>query len=490
MRVTRRYWAWAALGGFLAALAVLLDYAPLLLGAVGIGAWLLARQYRFVRCLSRTDDELTIEQSLGRRRAWTNDPVSATLTASLAGPSRLSIEVTATPPIAAGDSTADERTVRLDPGDLDASTTFTVESHVAGAFEFEPPTVDVTDPDGLFGETVNRGDTSELVVEPTVPRNVHVGAAGEGITSAYGEHKTGQMGSGIDPAEVREYVPGDAAKRIDWKATARLNHPHVREYETETDRVTVIMIDHREAMADGPEGETKLDYAREVALGFLNSARELDDPIGLYAVGDAGLTNHYAPEASTDRYTAVRRRLHDLRPTTRDQRDGGGSTAVSPGRARQLADYLDADESAFGTTLRPYFETSQTYVQRIQGDPLFKTARSSLRRLRGTVWLILLTDDTRKPQVRETVRVARRGGNHVLAFLTPSVLFDPGGLVDLEAAYERYVDFEEFRRDLNRFERVSAFEVAPGDRIDALLAARRDRRDSPVRTTEAGETSR
>jgi len=63
-------------------------------------------------------------------------------------------------------------------------------------------------------------------------------------------------------------------------------------------------------------------------------------------------------------------------------------------------------------------------------------------------------------------------------FLTPSILFDPGGLVDLEAAYDRYVEFEEFRRDLARLPGVSAFEVGPGDRLDAVLATGRDRREN------------
>jgi hypothetical protein len=74
------------------------------------------------------------------------------------------------------------------------------------------------------------------------------------------------------------------------------------------------------------------------------------------------------------------------------------------------------------------------------------------------------------------VKLARRDEGEVLVFLTPQVLFEPGGLADMEDAYERYVDFEEFRRELARLERVSAFEIAPGDRLEGVLAAGRHTR--------------
>jgi hypothetical protein len=93
---------------------------------------------------------------------------------------------------------------------------------------------------------------------------------------------------------------------------------------------------------------------------------------------------------------------------------------------------------------------------------------------------VIFTDDTHRAEVRETVRLAQRGDNRVLVFLTPTVLFEPGGLADLEGAYDRYRSFESFRRDLARLRRVSAFEVGPGDRLDAVLSSgSRQQRSTP-----------
>ena len=117
---------------------------------------------------------------------------------------------------------------------------------------------------------------------------------------------------------------------------------------------------------------------------------------------------------------------------------------------------------------------------------MFATARTRLRRLRGTSWTVLLTDDTHRTETRETAKLARRGSGRCLVFLTPTVLFEPGGLADLESAYARYREFEEFRRGLDSLDRVRAFEVAPGDRIGALLADRRRRGAGASVGTRAG----
>ncbi|WP_189319172.1 hypothetical protein [Halolamina pelagica] len=49
---------------------------------------------------------------------------------------------------------------------------------------------------------------------------------------------------------------------------------------------------------------------------------------------------------------------------------------------------------------------------------------------------------------------------------------------DVSAAYDRYADFESFRRTVARTPRTEVYEVGPGDRLDALLAARRRARQA------------
>lgn len=473
MQLTRRGWGIVATGVVLGVLSVVFAQPRLLIGAVGVGGWLLARQYRFVRALSATMDDLAIEQTLTQDRIVAERETTVTLSVALATPSLLDISVELVPPASATGTTHDDRTTNLSVGDTEVSVVATVEWSVAGSYEFAAPSLTLTDRLGLFRESLARGPTASILVEPRGPTNVHVGEGGDQLMVAYGERQSGRRDAGLDPGELREYVPGDAAGRIDWKATARMSEPYVREYEVETDRVTALLVDHRTTMNEGPTGETKFDYARQVALTFVDSVREFNDPLGYYTVGDDGTTERQQP--TNNQYALIKRRLRNLNPTEANNDDHAERHEIaSPGAARHAAGQLDGT-TAFETTLRPYFATATTYVERIEDDPLFETARAMHARLSGTVWTVLFTDDTHRAEVRETVKLARRSGSRVLVFLTPSVLFEPGGLADLEAAYERYRSFESFRRELARLEGVSAFEVGPGDRLDAVLSSGRRR---------------
>lgn len=479
MQLTRRGWGLAGTGAFLAILAVVFAQPRLFVGAVGIGAWIVVQQYLFARGLSRTMDALSIEQVISQDRIVAERETTVALSVTLPSPSSLNIDVEITPPVSATGSSQEERHARLKRGDTEANAVTSITWSVAGSYEFPSPEFTLTDSVGLFRERLSRGPTPTVVVEPRGPHNVHVGEGGNQLMIAYGERQSGRRDAGLDPGELREYIPGDAAGRIDWKATARMNEPYVREYEVETDRVTALLVDHRAAMNEGPSGETKLDYARQVALSFVDSVDEFGDPLGYYAVGDAGVTERRQP--GDGQYTLIKRRLRELHPTDEDPEDTTSHHDVaSPATARNAASRLDGT-TAFDTTLRPYFAITTTYIERIEDDPLFESTRAYLARLRGTVLTVVFTDDTHRAEVRETVKFARRSGGYVLVFLTPTVLFEPGGLADLEAAYERYRSFESFRRELSRLGRVSAFEVGPGDRLDAVLSSGQRR---STRTTQ------
>ena len=466
MRVTRRFWALTAAGCVLALLAILFERPLLLVGAAGSGGVLLAAQFLFVRRLTALDRTLEVDLSPARTYLTEGEDVPVTLRAAAAA-SPLSVTVTAQTPSSASTPAIDDRQLTVE-GETPASTTFLVSWSIAGTTSFPESTITVRDPTGLFTETFQRGPAPDVTVEPHTTRTLHVGQGGERALATFGEHPTGELGEGLDPAELRKYVSGDSAGDIDWKATARLNEAYVREHEVETDRQTVLLVDHRERFWHGQPGETKLDYLREVALAFADRAGDLDDPLGLYTVGDGGLTGEFEPSTTAEHHRAIRDALYDLEPTA----SGGDreSARRGPGSAQRADTMLRSDDSAFGQTLRPYLGAAEGYVQRIEQDSLFATVETYLSRLKGDSWGVLFTDDRNRTELRETVKLARADGDHVVVFLAPDVLFDPGTLGDLETAYDRYAAFEEFRRELTSLDRVTVFEVGPGDRIDAILS--------------------
>lgn len=474
MRPTRRL---AGVGGLVVVLALLAVVAaqPLFLGgAVLVGAWLLGETARFARDLKRTVDALSVEQSPVRTDSQATDATPVTLVATLERPSPLSLSIDAGLPTGA---TAEEPlSVTVESGETVADRTVDVSWPVVGSHRFDEATVTATD--GRFRETVSVGDRPEITVEAPTPRSIHVGTGGDRLPTAFGDHEADRTGSGLEPAELREYAPGDTVRRIDWKATARLGTPHVREFEAETDRQTLLVVDHRATLSVGPPGRTKLDYLREVALATVASARRADDPLAFLAVGDGGVTDRQGIHSAAADHRTLRRRLLELEPTPVDDAAPGAHDAPRRTTAADVTRHLvalEGDGDAFARTLEPFLAARRPYLDRIESEPLYAAVRSAIARQRGFVWTALFTDDARPAELRETVSLARANGNEVAVFLAPTVLYEPGGLADVDRAYDRYVDVERLRRDLARMDRVTALEVGPGDRLATVLEAGRSR---------------
>lgn len=474
MQVGRRYWEVGSVGAFLALLAVVFERPLLGLGAVGIGAWLLTRQFVFLRTVSAMRSSLVVEQEVETDVAFPDETIPVSLHVNLQEPSLIEARITSNLPVVARGATHDERTVRLAPGELSKSTVYAVESAISGQYEIDPPTVAVTDPFGLFHEQFPHGTPQQFVVEPRSPRQIHVGEGGSSSAMMYGAHRGSEQGEGVDFATLRQYVIGDPANRIDWKATARLGEPYVHEYEVESDRETVLLFDHRGALAQGRRGERKVDYLRAVAIAVIKSAQKYSDPLGVYAVGNDGTTERFSPSIREEHYQEFQRVLQRLEPAPTSESSRARPTR--PFTMHGVSDHLHGDDSAYATTLRPYFDARDRDATDFANRPLLGTAKSIKAQLPDTDWNVVFTDDTAKEELIEAANLLRQGESRVTLFMTPSVFFEPGGLADLEGAYSRYLEFEEFRRRLTNMERVRALEVAPGDRVEAILREHRSTR--------------
>jgi len=55
-----------------------------------------------------------------------------------------------------------------------------------------------------------------------------------------GQHRSARLGSSVEFAQHREYVPGDELKRVDWKVFARSDRLVVKQY----DGLNEMVLDH------------------------------------------------------------------------------------------------------------------------------------------------------------------------------------------------------------------------------------------------------
>jgi len=481
MQPTRRSWTVVAVGVTLAAMTPILASPVPAVGAALVFGWLLAYQIVAVRQFQTTVEATTvsIEPASTGVQAETKLPVTLTVERPpVAAETNLTVELSF--PVAARPVDDVDHRLTLDVDETQASTTVVIEVPTAGRLQFPEPRWTLTDSHAAFTESFERGPTPTVTVEAPSIDNLHVGQEGTEV-SAFGQYATDGTGDGITPAELRQYLPGDPADRIDWKATARLTEPYVREFEAESDREITLLVDHRARMASGSVSDSQLDYIRAMALSIVGAAESTGDPLGLLTVGDEGLTNTIRATRQQIGYTRIGDRLLELEPTT----TGPPSSAVDlqhPAAARQLTRQLSDDESQFATVLRQFTETAPAYVEQIETDPLYGAVEYLRSTSTATQLTVILTTDTDRPQLRETVRAAASNDNAVLVFLSPQVLFEATELVDLEAAYRRYREFEEFRAELDRIGGVTAYEVGPGDRLARLLSSRGSQRGRQATT--------
>lgn len=101
-----------------------------------------------------------------------------------------------------------------------------------------------------------------------------------------GEHHSVFKGRGMDFDEVREYVPGDEVRSIDWNVTARAGRPFVKKYTEERELNILLMLDVSASGGFGSGRQSKRELAAEVASILAFSATRNSDKVGLLLFSD------------------------------------------------------------------------------------------------------------------------------------------------------------------------------------------------------------
>jgi uncharacterized protein (DUF58 family) len=79
----------------------------------------------------------------------------------------------------------------------------------------------------------------------------------------HGDYRTLFRGYGLDLADLREYVFGDDVRHIDWNVTARLQTPHVREFNEEREVAAWFVLDLSPSVAFGSREQAKQTVSTE-----------------------------------------------------------------------------------------------------------------------------------------------------------------------------------------------------------------------------------
>jgi uncharacterized protein (DUF58 family) len=104
-----------------------------------------------------------------------------------------------------------------------------------------------------------------------------------------------RIGEGRVFESLKEWVPGEDTRTIDWKATARRGKVMARQYEDERRQQVLLVIDAGRMLTAEVDGRPRLEAVVEAALHLAHSAVEHDDNIGLMVFADE--VQQYLPPA-------------------------------------------------------------------------------------------------------------------------------------------------------------------------------------------------
>ena len=108
-----------------------------------------------------------------------------------------------------------------------------------------------------------------------------------GVRALPGQRRARPPGAATAPAGLRDYLPGDDVRHVNWKATARRDRPVTTELEAERGQQVVVALDCGRLMT-APAGDlTKLDHAVNAAMLLAWVAQSQGDRVGLMTFDDA-----------------------------------------------------------------------------------------------------------------------------------------------------------------------------------------------------------
>ncbi len=235
-----------------------------------------------------------------------------------------------------------------------------------------------------------------------------------------GGYRSTFRGTGIEFEEVREYEPGDDARSIDWKVTARSDRPFVKTYVEERQLTLMFLVDTSYSMDFGSTTSTKREKAAELCALLAFVAARQQDQVGLCLFADEPGV-HLAPKKGSKHVLRVVREVIAAPPGGR----GSSLVSVLEHQVRTLrrrsmlfvvSDFLDAGaDGAWTEELRRLARRHDVIAVRVVDPFEEELPHAGLVALREIESGRLVEVDTRSRRVRERWAAAARERRERLA---------------------------------------------------------------------------
>lgn len=153
-------------------------------------------------------------------------------------------------------------------------------------------------------------DTAELLKKV---RKIEIKSRGLSNQIFSGEYHSAFKGRGMAFSEVREYMPGDDIRTIDWNVTARFNHPYIKVFEEEREMTVMLLVDVSASENFGTKQQLKKELITELCAVIAFSAIQNNDKIGVIFFSDK-IEKYIPPKKGKGHILLIIRELIEFTP--------------------------------------------------------------------------------------------------------------------------------------------------------------------------------
>jgi uncharacterized protein (DUF58 family) len=265
----------ATLLGWVLFLAVLADRAELFIVAAPLAISLLG--------LSRPEKtaELAITQRVSPDRLAEGDRPTVTITVSAATPVPLAELLVELDPLLCLETGSNRMVLAIEPG-RETGWSFQLRCPARGRFDLGTIRIRLWDRAGLSLVESGHIEAKPISVYPSVERVRHVPQPVR-TQFSFGNYVSRALGEGIEPGEIRPFLPGDRTRHVNWRASLRRGQLHVTQFHEERNADIVLLLDTLADIGARPFSTLDLEIRAAAALAYAYLARK--DRVGFIEFG-------------------------------------------------------------------------------------------------------------------------------------------------------------------------------------------------------------
>jgi uncharacterized protein (DUF58 family) len=291
----------------------------------------------------------------------------------------------------------------------------------------------------LFCNTVIAGGDDEIRVYTMLGRAL-TRASDRSVRRYSLGAETIQPGSGPDFARIRDFVPGDSTKHIDWARSSRSGTLVVKDFEDVRSMPLFLLLDVDPSMETG-DPRSELEAAVELATMLAVSATLDNERAGLACFSNSNLVAYVPLSGGQEHVARLRQTLASVKTVKSEKVPRPEAADVRQAAVARRAFNKSEGHEALDAVIE---ETVREHTFNIREDGFVRAISRAAKSAGTPCNIVVITNRSMgMDSLANGIRVARYYGHNVSVALTPHVWYEPGEDADAEDVYRQYRESRE-----------------------------------------------